>query len=201
VPKEASAQIVEKKSTFIAHVKNIETEQEAYQFIEDIKKKYWDARHNVYAYYIGGENQVHKYSDDGEPSGTAGVPILEIIKKEGIEDVVVVVTRYFGGILLGTGGLARAYSKSAKEGIIAAGVVKKTLCQILQIKIEYTLLGKLQNHINERGYKFLNLTYSDFIDSSIAIPIGEKEKFGEWFCELTAGKGIIKKVGEGYWVL
>ena len=109
------AEIVEKRSRFIASVRPVSSEEDALEYLNMLKQKYWDARHNVYAYIIR-ENNIMRYSDDGEPSGTAGVPVLDILKREELTDVIVVVTRYFGGILLGTGGLVHAYSKAAKEG-------------------------------------------------------------------------------------
>ncbi|HOQ06313.1 MAG TPA: YigZ family protein, partial [Clostridiales bacterium] len=127
VSKEAVAEIEEKKSRFIATVRPVSSEQEAQDFINRLKARYWDATHNVYAYYICAGNVVQKFSDDGEPSGTAGLPVLEAIKKTGVQDVAVVVTRYFGGTLLGASGLVRAYGRSAALGIDAAGIVRKML--------------------------------------------------------------------------
>jgi len=128
ISKEATVEMEEKKSRFIANVKPVSSEEEALEFINNIRAKYWDATHNVYAYYISGENIIQRFSDDGEPSGTAGMPVLEVIKRMELKDLVVVVTRYFGGILLGASGLVRAYSKSAALGIEAAGIVtKKTM--------------------------------------------------------------------------
>ena len=142
----ASAEIVEKRSRFIANVKPVSSEEEALEFLNALRQKYWDARHNVYAYIVR-ENNIMRYSDDGEPSGTAGVPVLEMLKKETLTDVIVVVTRYFGGILLGTGGLVHAYSKSAKEGIIAAGIKKMVLCRKFILRCDYNMLGKVQYEV------------------------------------------------------
>ena len=124
---EAEEEIVEKKSRFIATVRPVKTEDEARAFIEEMKKKYWDARHNVFAYQIGERNELQRFSDDGEPQGTAGMPVLNVLKGEDVKDTAVVVTRYFGGTLLGTGGLVRAYGKAAKEGLLSAGIVEMVL--------------------------------------------------------------------------
>ena len=199
--KEASVEISEKKSRFIANVKNINSEDEAIAYLEDMKKKYWNATHNVYAYYIGGECAAQKCSDDGEPSGTAGMPILQTIKKEEIEDVIVVVTRYFGGTLLGTGGLIRAYSKCAKEGIIAGGVKRKILCSKINIKVDYTLLDRLQSLIAESGYQVIGIDYSDFVNIFMAIPINSIHRFNKQICELTSGRTSINEIDRGYYIV
>ena len=128
VAAEAFAEFEEKKSKFIATVKPVASEEEAAAFISGLKSRYWNASHNVYAYYICGDNILQKFSDDGEPSGTAGLPVLEAVRKLAVQDVAVVVTRYFGGTLLGAAGLVRAYGRSATLGIEAAGIIKKQLC-------------------------------------------------------------------------
>ncbi|HEX3029136.1 MAG TPA: YigZ family protein, partial [Clostridia bacterium] len=141
VLKQSVAETEEKKSRFIASVKPVKTEDEALEFINGLKSKYWDASHNVYSYYVGGNNIVQRFSDAGEPSGTAGLPILEVIKRMEVQDLVVVVTRYFGGTLLGAAGLIRAYSKSASLGIEAAVVVKRLQCRTISLIVEYTMFG------------------------------------------------------------
>ena len=147
VLKEASVEMEEKKSRFIASVKPVASEEEALEFISCMKAKYWDASHNVYAYLVEGETTAQRFSDDGEPSGTAGMPVVEVIKRMEVQDLVVVVTRYFGGTLLGAAGLIRAYRKSASLGIEAAGIVKRLLCVEMSVVMEYSLLGKVQNLI------------------------------------------------------
>ena len=141
------------KSTFIGYAKPIKTEEEAIEFVNEIKKKHKDATHNVWAYTVGENMNIQRYSDDGEPQGTAGIPTLEVIKKEDLRDVVVVVTRYFGGIKLGAGGLVRAYTKGAKVGIEAGIVIEKVKYTEVKIKIEYTQLGRIQNEIMNLGFK------------------------------------------------
>lgn len=140
-----SDEYIVEKSKFIGHAKPVQTEEEARMFVEEIKQKYKDATHNVWAYTIGQNMNIQRYSDDGEPQGTAGIPTLELIKKEDLRNVVVVVTRYFGGIKLGAGGLVRAYTKGAKLGLDAAKIVEKRPFVSVEIEIEYTLLGKIQN--------------------------------------------------------
>ena len=136
--KEAEAEIIEKKSKFIATVRPVKTEEEAQSFIEEMRKKYWDATHNVFAYQIGERNQIQRFSDDGEPSGTAGLPVLDVLKGEDVKDVAIVVTRYFGGTLLGTGGLVRAYGKAAKEGLLEAGIIEKKLYRRFHVITDYS---------------------------------------------------------------
>lgn len=201
VDKESKFEIIEKKSRFIASVKNINSETEAIEFYENIKKNCWDARHNVYAYYIGGEQTIQKFNDDGEPGGTAGMPMLETIKKMGIEDVVVVVTRYFGGILLGTGGLARAYSRSAREGIANCGIIEKILTVRYEISIDYTMLGKVQNMVLENNYIIISTDYSDAVKLHIGVPSGQEEEFKKKACELFSGDIAIREIDKDYYIM
>ena len=145
VKKRAEDSFEEKKSEFIGYVKRVTTEEEAKEFVAEIKSMHKQARHNCYAYIVGENMGIQRYSDDGEPQGTAGIPILEVIKKQGITDCAIVVTRYFGGILLGAGGLTRAYIKGASIAIDAAGVVEKVHGARVSIEIEYDLYGKIMN--------------------------------------------------------
>ena len=142
--KEGQGELIEKKSRFIATVRPVETEEEAVKFINETKKKYWDARHNCSAFVIGKNQELTRCSDDGEPAGTAGRPMLDVLLKEGIHNTAVVVTRYFGGVLLGTGGLVRAYQGAVQKGLDAAVIVEKFEGQILLITTDYTGLGKIQ---------------------------------------------------------
>ena len=186
----ACAELVEKRSRFISTVKPAATEAEAVEFINELKQKYWDATHNVYAYIIE-ENNIMRYSDDGEPSGTAGMPVLDILKKEGLTNLVVVVTRYFGGILLGTGGLVHTYSRSAKQGVLAAQMIDMLLCRELRIKCDYTLLGKIQNEIHNRDIIEGEVTYTDNVEISLFIPVGDFERFKADMIELTNAKAEL----------
>lgn len=193
-----TGEIVEKRSRFIANVKPVSSEEEALTFLNELKQKYWDARHNVYAYIIK-ENNIMRYSDDGEPSGTAGVPVLDMLKKEELTDVIVVVTRYFGGILLGTGGLVHAYSKSAKEGILAAEIKKMLLCQKLIIKCDYNLVGKIQYEIQGRDDIIIgDAEYGEDVNISVFIPCDSVDNFINNMIDKTNGNVEIKKEEVGY---
>ncbi len=194
---EASAELVEKRSRFIATVKPVRTEAEALEFLESLKKKYWDARHNVYAYVLE-DNNIQRYSDDGEPAGTAGVPVLDMIKKEGLSNLIVVVSRYFGGILLGTGGLVHAYSKSAKMGVEAAKPVTMTLCREVFVECDYSYLGKVQSEIMGQGFKVSDTTYAESVCVSALVPESQTEKFVKNMIDKTNGKISIKEGETGY---
>ena len=184
-------EIVIEKSRFIAHVARTETEEEAQEFIQNIKKAHWNATHNCSAYMIGEHDQIQKANDDGEPSGTAGVPILEVLKKKHLKDTVVVVTRYFGGIKLGAGGLIRAYSKATSEGINATGVVQRKLMRIISTKIDYTWLGKLENELRSSVYPIKEIHYLDNVVIDTYVEEEQTENFTEWMIELTNGQGEI----------
>lgn len=195
---QAVAEIVEKRSRFIADVKPIETESEALAFLEEIKKKYWDARHHVFAYVLE-DNNVQRYSDDGEPAGTAGLPILDFIKKEGISNLIVVVTRYFGGILLGTGGLVHAYTASAKAGVEAAQPIEMKLCCEMTVECDYSLLGKVQSEALGRGYVISGTEYAENVKVSVLVPVSETSGFEENMIDKTNGRVGIKQGKIGYY--
>ena len=184
-------EIVIERSKFIAHVARTETEEEAQVFIQTIKKAHWNATHNCSAYLIGEHDQIQKANDDGEPSGTAGVPILEVLKKKHLKDTVVVVTRYFGGIKLGAGGLIRAYSKATSEGINATGVVERKLMRVISTKVEYTWLGKLENELRSSVYSIKEIHYLDNVVIDTYVEEEQTESFTEWMTELTNGQGEI----------
>lgn len=195
---EAAAELEEKKSRFIATVKPVTSEEEAYDFINGLKTRYWNASHNVYAYYICGNQQLQKFSDDGEPSGTAGMPVLEAVKRLGVQDVAVVVTRYFGGTKLGAAGLVRAYGKSASLGIEAAGIVKRRLCVEARIMTDYSLLGKVQALAASRGYRIKDTVYSQNVDLTLYIPIDEFDGFCVLITDATNAQAIVDAVGKTY---
>ena len=176
VDKQATAEITEKKSRFICNIRHTESEEDAVEFIKQIKKKHYDARHNVYAYIIG-DGSVKKCSDDGEPSKTAGVPIMQMLESEGVTDVVCVVTRYFGGTLLGTGGLIRAYTASAKEGLGAAGLKKLQLCNIYIITVPYGKLSTAEYLISGAGAVIDDKVFSQDVALSVHILSENAEKF------------------------
>ena len=163
-------EIVEKKSRFIATVIPVENEEEALEFIEKTKKKYWDARHNCFAYVIGERGQLQRCSDDGEPNGTAGKPMLDVLLGNELRNVAVVVTRYFGGTLLGTGGLVRAYSQAVKAGLRASVVITKILGVKLHIETDYTTFGKIQYILAQRELKILDTVYTDKVELEVLIP-------------------------------
>lgn len=184
-------EIIIEKSRFICYVSRATTEEEAQSFIQNIKKKHWDATHNCSAYLIGAHDQIQKANDDGEPSGTAGVPMLEVLKKRKLKDTVVVVTRYFGGIKLGAGGLIRAYSKSTSEGLNHTGIVERKLMRVMQTKVDYTLLGKVENELRQSRYTIKDIHYLEDVTFDAYAEEGEKETFQEWIIELTNGRCII----------
>ncbi|HHY74210.1 MAG TPA: YigZ family protein [Bacillus bacterium] len=185
-------EIVIEKSKFVAQFKRATTEEEAQVFIQEIKKKHWNATHNCSAYLIGEHNQIQKANDDGEPSGTAGVPMLEVLKKRDLKDTVVVVTRYFGGIKLGAGGLIRAYGKAVSEGLNTIGVVERRLMRIIHTKIDYTWLGKIENELRAHpNYILKEIHYLENVDVETFVAEEMKESFVAWMTELTNGQTEI----------
>jgi len=182
------AEIVIKRSQFIGHAKPVETEEEAVAFIEEIKSRHKQATHNCSAYMVGERDQHQKASDDGEPSGTAGKPILEVIKNKGLKNVAVVVTRYFGGIMLGAGGLVRAYTDGAVAGLEAAGEVYKILHTPVTLTFDYTLLGMLEYELRGRGVRFGDIEYTDKVKVRCLPNASESARFIEWITDLTAGQ-------------
>ena len=154
-------EIIIEKSSFIGTAKAVADEEEALEFIREVKKRHYEATHNVYAYILGDDNNIQRFSDDGEPSGTAGVPVLEVLKKNDLRNVCAVVTRYFGGIKLGKGGLVRAYSKGASAALEASEVIWRTLYKVVAVKVDYTLLGMMQNQLKLDGYALRNINYAD----------------------------------------
>ncbi len=183
IKQEARDDFIEKKSTFIGHIKRVQNEEEAKNFINKIKSEHREARHNVYAYVIGENLGIQRYSDDGEPQGTGGIPVLEVIKKAEITDACVVVTRYFGGILLGAGGLTRAYTKGASIAIKAAGIVEKVRAARVIIELDYELLGKLQYLIEQKGWFLEGIDYGERVILKI---IGEEDDNKELMEEVRA---------------
>ncbi|MDM5210227.1 YigZ family protein [Peribacillus sp. NJ4] len=184
-------EIIIEKSRFISHIARVETEEAAQAFIQEIKKKHKDATHNCSAYMIGEQNQIQKALDDGEPSGTAGVPILEVLKKKELKDTAVVVTRYFGGIKLGAGGLIRAYSKATSEGINTTGVVIRKLMRVISTTVDYTWLGKLENELRSSIYQIKEIQYLDQVNILVYVEETQKEAYTAWITELTNGQGQI----------
>lgn len=191
-------EIVEKKSRFIATVIPAETEEEALEFIESMRKKYWNATHNCFAYVIGERNQLQRCSDDGEPSGTAGRPMLDVLLGEEIHNIAVVVTRYFGGTLLGTGGLVRAYSSATQAGLRASKIITKMKGFFLTIKTDYTGLGKIQYILGQRGIKTLNSVYTDNVELEVLLPEDTVKSIMAEITEGTNGRAV-QKLGDECW--
>lgn len=187
------SEIVISKSRFLTYVERVETEEEAILFIDKIKKMHASATHNCSCYMIGEHDQIQKANDDGEPSGTAGVPMLEVLKKQGLKDTVIVVTRYFGGIKLGGGGLIRAYSKATSEGIAAAQVVERKLHYLMKIGIDYVWLGKLENEIRGSHYSLHDIQYAENVEIYVHVLKEEAQNFVVWITELTNGQALISQ--------
>ncbi len=192
-------EIVEKKSRFIASVIPVENEEEALEFIEKTKKQYWDARHNCFAYVIGERGQLQRCSDDGEPNGTAGKPMLDVLLGNELRNVAVVVTRYFGGTLLGTGGLVRAYSQAVKAGLQASVMITKILGVKLHIETDYTTFGKIQYILAQRELKILDTVYTDKVELEVLIPKMELEQVMHAITEGTNAQADMTPKEECYY--
>lgn len=192
-------EITEKKSRFIATVQPVKTEEEALAFIEEMKKKYWDARHNCYVYSVGKNREYTRCSDDGEPSGTAGRPMLDVLLGVGLYNTAVVVTRYFGGVLLGTGGLVRAYSKAVQEGLAASTVIEKIYGCSLKVVTDYTGIGKIQYIAGERGIPILDSQYTDKVELSLLVPADQMASVQKAITEGTNGRAKMEKEKDLYY--
>ncbi|MGN1115949.1 MAG: YigZ family protein [Candidatus Ornithomonoglobus sp.] len=197
VAEESETLIIEKKSKFISHVKPVDNEADALAYLNKIRSEYADARHNVYAYVID-ENNIFRYSDDGEPSGTAGMPVLDTIRKSGLVDVIVVITRYFGGTLLGTGGLVHTYSTSAKKGLEESGIITRTMCDIISVKVSYDMVGKLQYTLAADGFSVEDTLYENDVTFFISSPKKDTERLMARLVDITSGRAEIKTVAQKY---
>ncbi|WP_288581410.1 MULTISPECIES: YigZ family protein [Lysinibacillus] len=185
------SEIVISKSRFLTYIERAETEEDAISFIDGIKKLHHNATHNCSAYIIGEHDHIQKANDDGEPSGTAGVPMLEVLKKQGLKDTVVVVTRYFGGIKLGGGGLIRAYGKATTEGLTAAQIVERKLHHVMKVAIDYTWLGKVENEIRSSSYSLEEIRYLEGVEIIVSVLKEDEEQFRSWITEMTNGQASI----------
>lgn len=192
-------EIVEKKSRFIATTRPVKSEEEAAAFVEEMKKKYWDARHNCYAYVIGRRGQLSRCSDDGEPAQTAGRPMLDVLLGEGVRDICVVVTRYFGGTLLGTGGLVRAYSGAVQEGLKNSVIVEKLPGRRLRILTDYNGIGKIQYVAGQMEIPILDTEYTDQVMVTLMAPMAQADRLIAQITERTAGKAGIEEEGTLYY--
>lgn len=191
-----TGEITEKKSRFIANVFPVSDEEEALAIIEKIKKQYWDARHNCYAYVIGVNGEKQRCSDDGEPQGTAGRPMLDVLLGQELRNVLVIVTRYFGGTLLGTGGLVRAYSQAVKEGIEASEIVVKSPAFKMHIYTDYNGVGKLQYIMSTNNINMLDTIYTDSVEMIAPVPAGMYEMIENKVLEATSATAVIENEGE-----
>ncbi|WZL74577.1 YigZ family protein [Clostridiaceae bacterium 35-E11] len=187
----AEIENIVEKSKFIGYAKPVEKEEDAIEFIEMIKEKHKNATHNVPVYILGQNNEIQRYSDDGEPAGTAGIPILDMLKKEDLKNTAIVVTRYFGGIKLGTGGLVRAYTATAKMTLGDAKVIEKVLHDLIKVRIEYTLLGKIQNEVLNHGYIIKDTVFDDAVNMYVYSDVDKTEKFIQLMNNMTSGKGDV----------
>lgn len=192
VYKGGEGEIVEKKSRFIATVRPVESEEEATAFIAEMKKKYWDARHNCSAFVIGANQELTRCSDDGEPAQTAGRPMLDVLLKEGITNVAVVVTRYFGGVLLGTGGLVRAYQKSVQEGLGSSQIIEKREGFLLYIDTDYNGLGKLQYLFAQKEISIMENEYAADVRMTVLVPFERKDEIEKAVIEHTNGAAQLE---------
>ena len=192
---------VEKKSRFIATIRKVETEEEAIRFIEEMKKKYWDARHNCSAFVIGSRGELTRCSDDGEPSGTAGRPMLEVLLGQEVHNVAVVVTRYFGGVLLGTGGLVRAYTKAVQEGLANSQIATLAYGTAMKIETDYNAIGKLQYILGKAGVTIQKSEYTDVVTLEVFLLQEQKDFVLKEMTEATAGKCKFEDLGSRYELL
>ena len=191
IHEEGRDEIIINKSKFIGSACPVETEEEALEFIDRIKKEFKDATHNVYAYVLGGNSNIQRYSDDGEPSGTAGMPVLNVIKQENLKNTAVVVTRYFGGVLLGAGGLVRAYTKGAKIALNSGIIVDKNLFYDVKFKLDYTFLGKMDNELLKNNFIVVEKIYEEQVVFKLISENENLEKITALVNEITSGKAEI----------
>lgn len=188
-----TGEIVEKKSRFIANVRPVETEEEALAFIEEMKKKYWDARHNCSAYILGERQEQMRCSDDGEPSQTAGKPMMDVLDGAGLTNTAVVVTRYFGGTLLGTGGLVRAYSAAVQEGLKNSRIITKYWGTELLVGTDYNGIGKLQYLFGQWQIPILDAEYTDQVQFTVLVPVSRVQEIRKAVTEATSGQASMEE--------
>ncbi len=194
---EAQTELEVKKSRFIASVKHVENEKEAFEFINAVKSRFKEASHNVYA-FVCRDNNTQRYTDDGEPAKTAGMPVLDVLLKNGITDACIVVTRYFGGTLLGTGGLVHAYGQAAKNGVDEAGIVKMVYCRIFSLTADYSYIGKIKYTAAENGCDILDSQYGQSVYMTLCAESAQADRIAEKMTEITNGQAKIEAVGERY---
>ena len=194
---ESNNEFIEKKSRFIGYVTPVETQQQAVEFINEIKSKHWDATHNVSAYILRN-GMIKRFSDDGEPSGTAGMPMLDVLEKTGVVDVCVVGTRYFGGVLLGAGGLVRAYSHTAKIALDAGQIITMAPCDIFNVSVDYGIYERFNLLLEQFGAEVKNTDFTDKITLTFAVCDNKTESLSVAFRELCNGRYFLKKIGSEF---
>ncbi|MBC1433885.1 YigZ family protein [Paenilisteria rocourtiae] len=191
-------EIIIEKSRFICSIIRATDEQTAQEFITSVKKSHWNASHNCSAYLIGERDQYQKANDDGEPSGTAGVPMLEVLKKKRLKNVAVVVTRYFGGVKLGAGGLVRAYGTAVSETCNVLGIVERSLAMIISCTLDYSAHAKFENTLEKEGYQISNTTFTDKVILDVYVDSADVDLFREWAINLTNGQVQLQENGQEY---
>lgn len=195
------AEIVEKKSRFIASLRYVENEESALEFVEQVKKQHWNARHHCWAYAIGQRQEKVRCSDDGEPSGTAGKPMLDVLLGSGVCYAAAVVTRYFGGTLLGTGGLVRAYSRSVQEGLRACEIIERKYGALFSVQTDYNGLGKIQYLLGQQDIPIMDVIYGEDVDMKILLPVSLAGKLQSDITEATSGKAMIHREEDLYFAV
>ena len=200
ITKDGTGEIVEKKSRFIAHVFGVKSVSEAEEKIAEVSKKYWDARHNCYAYVIGKNSENTRCSDNGEPSGTAGKPILEVITGAGLTDTLVIVTRYFGGVLLGTGGLVRAYTQAAQAGIAASEVGEMIYSQLLTLEVDYNMINNVQYYLSQNDIKINEPRYAENVQYDICVKEEDVERIKDGLTQKCEGRIKMIEGDKGYYI-
>ena len=196
-----TGEVIEKKSRFIASIFPIQTEEEALTYLSQVRKKYYDARHNCFAYVVGEKNETERCSDDGEPSGTAGRPMMDVLTGQGLHNVLVVVTRYFGGTLLGTGGLVRAYSAAVQEGLKNSRIITKCRGVRLSIGTDYNGIGRLQYLFGQRQIPMMDTEYTDRVRFAVLVPVSRVQEITKAVTEATSGQAVITEDRELYYAV
>ncbi len=199
VKKTSTHEIIIQKSRFIGFVYRVSTEKEVQSIIQKVKKQHHQANHHCYAFVIGEHNEIQKANDDGEPGGTAGMPILNVLKNHDLKNTLVIVTRYFGGTKLGAGGLIRAYSKSTSLAIQSAGIVKCQRMERCSITINYTLFGKIENHLVNSEYLIENIQYSENVTMIVLVKVNDVERFTNEIINMTSNQMTMHKLGETFY--
>lgn len=198
---DGTGEITEKKSRFIGNAFYVESVEDAEKRIAELSKKYWDARHNCYAYVIGENSEISKCSDNGEPSGTAGKPILEVITGAGLTNTLIIVTRYFGGVLLGTGGLVRAYTQAAQAAIAASEIGEKVFAQLLTLTVDYSKVNTVQYYLSQSGITIKDARYAENVAFDICVKETDAESVIKALTQKCDGKIQITEGEKGYFIL